>query len=575
MLPRPALYRQGVGDKKMLRPTRTLGLGAWLAACAFLAGFQTAPAPSSDKLSAANPPADQMAGRWAGAYQISGQRVSMALNIDSQFPPRITADLFAKGESGVVLRDVALGQGRFAGVMPFKSGPISLQGEYSAGQIFGKATAGGSAGDFRLLRLAPLPSAQTLKSYEGLYVGRRGTYLVERLWLGSSWSLTLTEARSSELRQLYPVGPRKFASGPRLFGPAPIESELEFGDGPNPATLSVRRGGKLDIASRAPLKTEDFTVSNADVELAGTLIEPTTPGPHPAIVFLHGSGASPRQAYFGLGYWLAQHGFVVVKYDKRGSGESRAKSTGLLLYEALGQDAAVLARRLQTRPEVDPRRIGFWGLSEGAWTAPLAAAHFPDAAFVIMASGGGLSPAEAELLDSEDQLRTDGRFTPEQIREAVRFQALRDHYDRTGEGWDDYIEARKHAVTQAWYNYPGTDLFGPSLPTAAMWKVKAKTYFYDPRPTLASLRQPVLSLFGALDTPVGVKKNLDSIREAIGSSSKARLTVKVFAGANHDLLEATTGNGAELDRVTRFSPEFFPFVTRWLASNDRPLTRSR
>jgi dienelactone hydrolase len=514
-----------------------------------------------------------MAGQWAGAYQISGQRVSMALNIGGQSPPRITADLFAKGDSGVALKDVALGGGKFTGVMPFKSGPIDLDGDYSANEIVGKATAGGVAGDFRLLRLAPLPSAQALKAYEGLYVGRRGTYLIERLWLGSTWSLTMTEAKSSELRQLYPVGAHQFASGPRLFGPAPIESQLDFGDAPTPMTLSVRRGGQLDVARRAPLKIEDIAVPNGDVKLAGTLIEPTTPGRHPAIVFLHGSGANPRQAYFGLGYWLAEHGFAVVKFDKRGAGESGGKWNGFPIYQTLGQDAAVLARWLQTRPDVDPRRIGFWGLSEGAWTAPLAAAQFPDAAFVIMASGGGLSPAETELLDSEDQLRTDGRFSAEQIREAVNFQALRDHYDQTGEGWDAYIEARKRAVTQAWYNYPGTDLFGPSLATSAMWKLKAASYFYDPRPTLSSLRQPVLSLFGALDTPAGVEQNVQSIRRAVGGSGKARLTVKIFRGANHDLLEAATGNGAELDRVTRFSPEFFPFVTGWLASNDRPVAR--
>ena len=62
------------------------------------------------------------------------------------------------------------------------------------------------------------------------------------------------------------------------------------------------------------------------------------------------------------------------------------------------------ARFLQARTDIAAKQIEFWGLSQGEWIAPLAASRFRDAAFAIALSGGGLSPAEQELFDSEYEL---------------------------------------------------------------------------------------------------------------------------------------------------------------------------
>src|SRR5215213_2279010 len=70
-------------------------------------------------------------------------------------------------------------------------------------------------------------------------------------------------------------------------------------------------------------------------------------------------------------------------------------------FEDLADDAVAAAKFLQSRKDVNPKQIGFWGLSQGGWIAPLAASRFPDAAFAIALSGGGLSPAETELFETE------------------------------------------------------------------------------------------------------------------------------------------------------------------------------
>jgi hypothetical protein len=46
------------------------------------------------------------------------------------------------------------------------------------------------------------------------------------------------------------------------------------------------------------LTFQDVSCTNGDIELAGTLVLPETPGPIPAIVLTHGSGAQNRSTTF-------------------------------------------------------------------------------------------------------------------------------------------------------------------------------------------------------------------------------------------------------------------------------------
>lgn len=495
---------------------------------------------------------------WAGGYRLNGRHSSLSLRVaGSGEAPSVTANMLIKGVSDAALRNVLWENGRFHGELKEDDGTDSFDGRLVGNEIVGEITKNGSRGPLRLIRLADVTDDQ-LRSYEGAYRGRDGTYLIERLWVGH-WMLNLAEERSGAFRSIFPVSMDRFVAGPVLLSPEPVQWHLQFVR----KGLAVTHSGKTDFATHVPLRSEDMSFTSGGVRLAGTLVEPRGPGPHPAIVFMHGSGVAPRQSNFGLGYWLAANGFAVLKYDKRGSGESGGDLMHST-YQQLGDDGAAAARWLQSRPEIDPRGIGFWGISEGGWTAPLAATRFKDAAFVIIASGGGLSPAAGELLDTEDQLKTDGKFTPAQIAQAISFQRLRDAYMKTGEGWNSYAAALATAQRQPWWNYPSTDLYGWSKPDSPGWKMKAATYFYEPGPTLSALSCPILVLFGALDTPAGVKANLAAIHQALSEKRKADATFRVLPQSSHNLFLARTGNENDLDETTRFSPDYFPTITSWL-----------
>ena len=81
------------------------------------------------------------------------------------------------------------------------------------------------------------------------------------------------------------------------------------------------RGQRMDSP---PYVQEELRYSNGDTELFGTLLLPNKPGPHPAIVYVHGSGKSDRDNLwiFGIADHILNNGIAVFVPDKRGSGKS-------------------------------------------------------------------------------------------------------------------------------------------------------------------------------------------------------------------------------------------------------------
>lgn len=99
----------------------------------------------------------------------------------------------------------------------------------------------------------------------------------------------------------------------------------------------------------------------------------------PAVVFVHGGpqrqmllGYHYRHFYhlaYGVNQWLANQGYVVLSVNYRsGIGYGRsfrtAPNTGGR-GNAEYQDVLAAGKYLQSRPDVDPNRIGIWGLSYG------------------------------------------------------------------------------------------------------------------------------------------------------------------------------------------------------------------
>jgi hypothetical protein len=92
-------------------------------------------------------------------------------------------------------------------------------------------------------------------------------------------------------------------------------------------------------------------IANGDVRLAYSLDLPAGSGPFPAIVAGHGSGRVTRQQMEGSAARWTAMGFAVLRFDKRGVGES----TGV--YSEVGAQASPRMIPLLARAISPPGRV--------------------------------------------------------------------------------------------------------------------------------------------------------------------------------------------------------------------------
>ena len=126
-----------------------------------------------------------------------------------------------------------------------------------------------------------------------------------------------------------------------------------------------------------------FTVGTKDP--SGILTHPTTEGPFPAIVLLHGSDRSGKEdPYYKLhAENLVQSGFAVLRYDGPGWGGGSSEGPGFETLEYRTEEAITVVKFLQSRSDIQSNAVGLWGISQGGWICQMAAAACEDIAFII------------------------------------------------------------------------------------------------------------------------------------------------------------------------------------------------
>jgi len=451
---------------------------------------------------------------------------------------------------------------------------LVMTGTLTGDEIEGEAEVPGIKARFHLVRTVKV-APETLARYVGAYRFRNGDYIVIDRFPNTEDTLWVTDVKSGQARTIFPRSETQFTGGPALYVASPTRQTLTFRDrGVHVVDLdhegrpSYRKPGAF--AARVPIREEEVTFKNGDVTLAGTLLLPATKGKGgklPALVFVHGSGAQFREMYWGLGYLYVARGFAVLAYDKRGVG----KSTGNwreASFQDLADDAVAGAKFLQARTDIAANQIGFWGQSQGGWIAPLAASRFPEAAFAVALSGGGLSPADTELFDSEFELTKAG-YTAAEVKEALAFQKLKNEIIRLADKWDEYTKARVIAKDKKWFRHRGIDVYGAEKRDDPFWTHMRRSYAYDPAPTLRASKAPLLAIFGELDTPEGVKANVNAIKQILDQAGRKDYILRVYPNGSHNLMEVPPDNPNEQVRLKRFPPGFFETMVDWTTTQLR------
>ena len=157
---------------------------------------------------------------------------------------------------------------------------------------------------------------------------------------------------------------------------------------------------------------------NTQYPLNGLLTLPDdTAKPVPAVVFVHGSGASNMDEKVGkltpfkdLAHGLARHGIASVRYDKRSFAHGfkmlRDKSLEVTVKTETIDDAILATELLKKDPRIDPERVFIIGHSMGGMLAPRIDAEGGNYAGLIIMAGSPRKLEEIILDQNEAALRS-------------------------------------------------------------------------------------------------------------------------------------------------------------------------
>ena len=378
-------------------------------------------------------------------------------------------------------------------------------------------------------------------------------------------ALMLTD-EAGTVRALYPDSKNRFTAGPGMQVRTPTQRTLTFipDSKGQIARMTYQQAGSrpLTATKLTSYQREMVHFQSGTEQLAGILLTPPGDGLHPALILVHGTGATDRYSVLPIVEFLLSHGIALLGYDKRGVGESTGDWHAASLDELAG-DAVAAVRFLSARPGINPLRIGIFGASQGGWIAPLAASRMPEIAAVITVSGPAVSPADVDRDLFERALRA-RNFPEPEIKQALDLLRLRDAAIRGDQSMDTLRSAVARASAERWFAYsPMPKTIDATL--LAHWK--RLPLDYDPGPVIAKLRVPMLAMFGELDQTVVPAKSAAAWQSALQQSGAKDSVVKIFPRANHMLLEARTGSNDELSLLEHFFPAYAPFLLDWLRKN--------
>ncbi len=296
-----------------------------------------------------------------------------------------------------------------------------------------------------------------------------------------------------------------------------------------------------DAAAQGPRFIErEVSFRNGSIELRGSLMTPAAQGRHPAVVFLHGSGPATREGARPYAEEFARLGLASLYFDKRGSGLSSGSWVTSSL-DDLAQDALTAVQFLKMQEQIDPGRIGFWGVSQAGWVATLAGSQSADVAFMILICGGGASPRESELFSYGQAFERAG-LSEQEKSEALEVLDIYFRYLATGEGRSELVARMEAARERRWYPLARLDRILPSDETRPNWSWVAT---WDPAPHIARINCPILLMFGDRDTDHPTNAAVQRWQEGLTKAGNDRVTLMVFPGAGHGLRmrEGHTGPG--------------------------------
>ena len=278
---------------------------------------------------------------------------------------------------------------------------------------------------------------------------------------------------------------------------------------------------------------EPVVVPSLGFNLAATITRPQAGAAAalPAVILIGGSGPTDRDEtvagipIFGqIACDLVAAGFAVVRYDKRGIGQSggRAESATIADY---AEDARQVLLWLQRQKGIDKERIALVGHSEGGLVAMLTAGRERGRVAAMALLGTPSASGKEIVLEQQKHMLSKMPIDDEQRAEKIRLQEQINTAVIKGTGWTDIPEAARRAADTPWF---------------------FSFLTFNPERAMSDTRQPVLIVQGELDVQV-MPDHADKLAAMARQRKGDKVPVEVVKvpGVNHLLVPAKTGEVSE------------------------------
>jgi pimeloyl-ACP methyl ester carboxylesterase len=305
-------------------------------------------------------------------------------------------------------------------------------------------------------------------------------------------------------------------------------------------------------ASTATAASEARLTVGSGVALDAALILPDGPGPHPAIIGLHPANDRSRDHFLfrHLAAVLPPIGIAVLRFDRRGDD---------VPLELQADDTESAVATLKSRDDVDPKRIGLWGFSQGAWVAPLVAGRSGDIAFLVLVASTGVSPAEQMLYGTAKHAREAG-LGEDAVEQLLALRRTVDDWRRGRVARERAQAAVDEVADRPWFehSYVQRQLGDGIWPNMDL----------DVEELFSRVRVPVLLFYGEDDEWQPIDASIATWQRAARRAGNTDVTVVRLAGTRH----APTLGGRE--DASAIAPEYEAQLVAWLAQQTRDSTLS-
>jgi uncharacterized protein len=317
-----------------------------------------------------------------------------------------------------------------------------------------------------------------------------------------------------------------------------------------------------------PYREEEVSFANpvaAGATVAGTLTIPPGKGQFPAVLLVAGSGPHDRdetlmghKPFLVLSDYLTRRGIVVLRYDKRGIGQSTGGYATATTSD-FGSDAEAGVAYLRKRLEVNSAEVGLIGHSEGALIAPMVAATDPKVAYIVMMAGTGV-PGDRVIEEQAKLIERASGVSPDEVeKHATAEKALLTQLEAGAD--KATLEKTLRASMAAVGSEAQID------PQLKMLESPWFRYFltYDPATALRRVKCPVLVLDGSKDLQVSPEQNLPAIRKAMEEGGNRHFEIMEMPGLNHLFQTAKTGIPSEYSEIEEtMAPAAMDKIAGWV-----------